>query len=170
MTHARMWTRAALTGTALLASINAATADSAHAQLTGFEEVPPLSSPAGGTLEATLKTQSIVYRLRYENLGSQVTQAHIHFAQRSVNGGIMVFLCSNLGNGPTGTPACPGPTAGTVTGTIAAAGVIGPSNQGIAPGELQEVLRAIRAGAAYANVHTVGLPSGEIRGQLWFLP
>ena len=29
-------------------------------------------------------------------------QAHIHFAQRGVNGGITVFLCTNLGNGPTG--------------------------------------------------------------------
>jgi CHRD domain len=37
--------------------------------------------------------------------------------------------------------------------------------QGIAPGELAEVLRAIRANAAYVNVHTVGFPSGEIRGQ-----
>jgi len=170
MTQSRIGTAAALAGVALLTGANAAAADSAHARLTSFEEVPAVSSLAGGTVEVTLKNQSIVYRLRYDNLGSQVTQAHIHLAQRSVNGGVMVFLCSNLGNGPAGTPACPGTTNGTVTGTIAAAGVVGPGNQGIAAGEFAAVLRAIRAGVAYANVHTTVFPGGEIRGQLQFTP
>jgi hypothetical protein len=39
--------------------------------------------------------------------GLGVTQAHIHFGPGRVNGGIMVFLCSNLGNGPEGTQPCP---------------------------------------------------------------
>jgi hypothetical protein len=37
---------------------------------------------------------------------------------------------------------------------------------GIAPGEFDELIAAIRAGATYANVHTVGRPGGEIRGQI----
>jgi len=78
--------------------------------------------------------------------------------------GFSVFLCSNLGNGPAGTPKCP--QSGQVTGTITAAQVIGPEGQGISPGEFGELLRAIRAGVAYVNVHSDNFPAGEIRGQL----
>jgi hypothetical protein len=44
--------------------------------------------------------------------------------------------------------------------------VIGPTGQGIAPGEFAELVRAIRAGATYANVHTDKHPTGEIRGHI----
>ena len=37
------------------------------------------------------------YRLGYAGLEGNVTQAHIHFGQKSVTGGVSVFLCSNLG-------------------------------------------------------------------------
>ena len=50
-----------------------------------------------------------------------------------------------LGNGPAGTPPCP-PGPASVEGTIEADDVIGPAAQGIAPGELGELMRAIRAG------------------------
>ena len=138
-------------------------------RLRGFEEVPSIASPGGGRFEATVGEdgESVAYELSYSHLEGQVTQAHIHIAQRGVNGGIMVFLCSNLGNGPAGTPACPA-GGGTVTGTFDASDIIGPASQGVAPGELFTLLRAIRAGFAYANVHTNLFPSGEIRGQVVF--
>jgi hypothetical protein len=60
----------------------------------------------------------------------------------------------------------PGPHSGTITGTILPADVIGPAGQGIKPGEYAELLRAIRVGATYANVHSSLYPSGEIRAQL----
>jgi hypothetical protein len=83
-----------------------------------------------------------------------------------VNGAIVVFLCSNLGNGPAGTQACPA-GGGTITGTITAANVSNPTEvQGIAPGEFDELLKAIRGGVTYVNVHTTKFPGGEIRGQL----
>lgn len=53
-----------------------------------------------------------------------------------------------------------------MTGTVVAADVIGPNGQGIAPGQFDEVIRAMRKGIAYANVHTTAFPTGEIRGQV----
>ena len=72
----------------------------------------------------------------------------------------MFFLC-----GGGGKPACPN-TEATITGTVTAANVIGPAGQGISAGQFDEAIRAMRSGLAYANVHTVSFPSGEIRGQL----
>ena len=70
----------------------------------------------------------------------------------------------HLGNGPAGTQACP--PDGTVTGTIRPVDVIGPAGQGIAAGEFDELVQALRDGFAYANVHSSLVPAGEIRGQL----
>jgi len=53
-----------------------------------------------------------------------------------------------------------------VSGTVVAADVIGPVGQGIAAMELDEILKAMRSGVAYANVHTNNHPTGEIRGQI----
>jgi hypothetical protein len=136
-------------------------------RLSGFQEVPAISTDASGKFSAKLRTssQEIRYELSYANLTGAVQQAHIHVGQRSVNGGISVFLCSNLGNGPAGTQACPAAPA-TITGTIRPADVIGPAVQGIDPMQFDELVRAIRAGVAYANVHSETFPNGEVRGQL----
>ena len=89
--------------------------------------------------------------------------AHIHVGARGVNGGVAVFFC-----GGGGRPACPTPS-GTVTGVITPADIVGPAAQGINPGEataFDELVAAIRAGVAYANVHSKRWPAGEIRGQI----
>jgi hypothetical protein len=170
----------AVLGTAGIAT--AAASNSSHeggssfkAKLTGYEEATPvsLSTSATGTFKATLNSagDQLSYTLSYtgpfdtDAAGGTVTQSHIHFGEPAMNGGISAFLCTNLGNGPAGTPACPTPN-GTVSGTITAAQVIGPTGQGIQPGEFAELVRALRAGAAYANVHTTTRPAGEIRGQI----
>ncbi len=135
--------------------------------LTGYEETPLTISTAGtGDFRAKVRDSRIEYRLSYRDLEGDVLQSHIHLGAEATTGGISVFLCSNLGNGPAGTQACPGPHSGTITGTIVPADVIGPTGQGIKPGEYGELLRAIRAGATYANVHSSLYPSGEIRAQL----
>ena len=135
--------------------------------LSSYEEAPALSTNGFGTFRAAITDggNAIRYELRYERLSAPVLQAHIHFGQEAVNGGISAFLCSNLGNGPAGTQACP-PAPARVTGTITAAQIVGPANQGIAAGELNELIRALRAGVAYANVHTDAFRGGEIRGQI----
>ena len=137
------------------------------AKLVAFQEVPAISSKATGEFTATLSDDKIEYTLSWSNLeGGPATQAHIHVGQHSVNGGISTFLCSNLGNGPAGTQACPGTPSGEIKGTIVPANIIGPTSQGVAAGEFAELLRAIRAGKAYANVHNATWPGGEIRAQL----
>jgi hypothetical protein len=136
--------------------------------LEGYQEVPALSTPGNGEFEARIDEHAgeIRWRLSYAATESAVTQSHIHFENATNNGPIVVFLCTNLGNGPAGTQACP-PAPATIEGTIDAADVgAGAAGQGLAAGELDELVRAIRAGATYVNVHTVGRPGGEIRAQL----
>ena len=133
-----------------------------RATLRGANEVPPISSEATGSFSATIHPDgSINFRLGFNNLAANAAVAHIHFGQKDVAGGVMIFLC-----GGGGQPACPAATTGTVEGTITAANVTGPAAQGIAPGELAEALRAIGEGEGYANVHNATFPAGEIRGQI----
>jgi CHRD domain len=144
----------------------AAHAEKFALKLTGFQETPlTLSSPASGEFEARIvdHDNQIDWELSYRGFPTNVLQAHIHFGARAITGGISIFLCTNLGNGPAGTQPCP--QMGTISGHIRAADVIGPAGQGIAPGELAEIIAAIRAGAAYVNVHTTQFPGGEIRAQ-----
>ncbi|HKG21961.1 MAG TPA: CHRD domain-containing protein [Blastocatellia bacterium] len=136
--------------------------------LIGYEEVPAISTTGAGAFEMLIDfgDTGFSYELSYSGLTGNVLQAHIHIAQKGVNGGIMIFFCTNLGNGPAGTQPCPAPS-GTVSGFVTAADVIGgAAAQGVSPGEFAEVLKAIRAGSAYANVHSSLFPGGEIRGQV----
>lgn len=137
-------------------------------RLSGYEEVPAFSTTGGGTFTAAINrsTSEIRYVLNYDRLSGPAQQAHIHFGQEAVNGGISAFLCTNLGNGPAGTQACPAGVGGRITGTIRPADVIGPAGQGIAAGEFAELLNAMKAEAAYVNIHTALAPGGEVRGQL----
>jgi hypothetical protein len=158
--------------------------DNFAARLSGYNEVhfvaavPALrgaiSTTARGNFKAEIDDlrQVIYYELSFEGLESDVTQAHIHFGQRHTVGGIVVWLCKTANVQPADaavsalTPLCGGPRTNTVTGTITPAQVIDVVGQGIAPGEFDELVRAIRAGATYANVHTVTFGPGEIRGHL----
>lgn len=136
--------------------------------LSGYQEVPALSTPGGGQFRATINRAEteIAYELTFGNLESDATQAHIHFENATNNGPIVVFLCTNLGNGPVGTQGCPA-AGGTITGTIRAADVgAGAAGAGIAAGELDEFIAALRSGATYVNVHSMDRPGGEIRAQL----
>ena len=154
-------------------ALPASAADQISTKLVGWEENPSLSTPASGTFGATISNDDseINYELTYTALMGAVTQAHIHVSQRGVNGGISAWLCGTATNpGPAGTPVCPplvmpGDVA-TVSGTITATQVVGPAAQQILPGELAELIAAIQAGAAYANVHSAVAPGGEIRGQI----
>jgi len=158
----------------LVASALPVQADPFSTTLSGFEEIGALAGPTGailtdgeGSLQLDLdeRSQMLNYTLTYSGLTSSVTQAHIHFGKLHVAGGIFVFLCTNLGNGPAGTPPCPA-TGGTVSGTITAAGVLGVAAQNVTAGDFDAVVQIITSDTAYANVHTTKFPAGEIRGQI----
>ena len=157
--------------------------DRFSARLSGYNEVhfiagvPALrgaiSTQARGSFRAVIddRAETIHYELSFEGLESDVTQSHIHFGQRHTVGGIVVWLCQTAGTpAPAAvnafTPMCGGPRTNTVTGTIVPAQVLTATGQGIDAGEFDEVVRAIRAGRVYANVHSATFGSGEIRGQL----
>jgi hypothetical protein len=138
------------------------------AKLTGYEENQPVSTTGKGIFSATVDTRNntITWRLKYEDLeGGDTLQAHVHFGQLSVNGGVSFFLCSNLGNGPAGTQPCTN-VSGDLTGVITPELVVGPAGQGIEASSFAEIAAAMRNGTAYANVHSTRWPGGEIRGQM----
>ena len=130
------------------------------AGLDGYQEVPSISSKAEGEIKLKVNGSSIQYKLEYGGFDSDVLFAHIHFAQEGVNGGVAAFLC-----GGNGKPACPA-RSGTVTGTITAANVKAITAQGLAAGDIAALIRAIKAGYTYANVHSTTYSGGEIRGQI----
>ncbi len=153
---------------AIVASVAAGSPESSPrtaAELSGFNETPPILTNGSGTFRARISGDSLTYTLTFSGLTSDATQAHLHFGQPGVAGGVFLFLCTNLGNGPDGTPACP-VSGGSVTRTVTAADFVALSAQNVTAGDFGGALRIIRSGDAYANVHSVKFPAGEIRGQL----
>jgi len=151
------------------------------ANLKGFQEVPAVSTVATGQFKATiLNDTTIEYELTYSGLEGTVTQSHIHFGQRLTTGGISLWLCQTATNlDPTKlAPVCPqeAKAGTTVKGMLTAANLVGPTGQGIAggatggtPAEFAEIVKAIKSGLTYVNVHSSKVGSGEIRGQIKFL-
>ena len=142
--------------------------------LTGYEEVPTVSTTGSGEFRARISNDgsSIEWELSYGDLEGAIQQAHLHIGNVGVSGGITVFLCTNLGNGPAGTQPCPAPPA-TIEGTILAADVspnipatAAARTQGLNTGEIDELIAAIRNNSVYVNVHSTMWPGGEIRAQV----
>lgn len=158
----------ALAVVAVLFAVPAAGQTTFSAKLYARNEVPALSTFAIGDFTATMDDErtTVEYVLNFTKTDGNVTQSHIHFAQPGVNGGIMTFLCSNLGNGPAGTQACP-PSGGTISGTIEAEDIIASAAaQGVNAGNMFEFTRAMLQNVTYVNVHTDLFPGGEARGNI----
>ena len=137
----------------------------------GFNEVPSVSTEGSGTFEAVINKNgdAIDFEITYSGIQGTVTQSHMHVGQRGVNGGIVLWICGTATNPEpaTGgnTNVCTSPN-GHFTGTWRPENVQTVATQQLAPGELDEVIAAIRAGVAYVNVHSNLSPGGEIRGQV----
>jgi CHRD domain len=171
----------------------AQTSNEVFARLSGFNEVhfdtgvlptpttpqtlPALrgaiSTPATGKFRAIINenARTLEYELSYEDFRGEVTQGHIHFGQRHTVGGIVVWLCqTTINRAPASvasvTPFCPPDDGTPVTGTITPDQILAQTAQGFAAGDFDELVRAIRNGAAYANVHSTLFTPGEIRGHI----
>lgn len=149
-------------------------------KLIGLEETPAtINTKGSGEFKATISEDGtmISFEETYQNLSSTVIQSHIHFGRPGLSGQVVLFLCYNpaiIVPAPAGVPTpqiCPQASPATVTGTLTEADVIASpvvGGQGIDAGAagFAEMVKAIRTGAAYVNVHTTNHPSGEIRGRL----
>jgi hypothetical protein len=155
------WIITALAASVLIVPAAHSQTERFSARLRGGEEVPPINTAGTGNFEMTIQQGTITFELAFADLSSPLGVAHLHFAPSKVAGGVMIFLCGG-GN----QPACPATTEGTISGTITAANVVGPTGQGIAPADLDSALEAVRDGLSYANMHTANFGSGEIRGQV----
>jgi len=155
------WLIFALTASVLAAPVAHSQTERFSASLSGANEVPPINSAGTAAFEMSIQPGAINFSLNFSDLSSPLSVAHLHFAPSKVAGGVMIFLC-----GGGGQPACPAATSGSITGTITAANVTGPTGQGITGGDLDSALAAVRDELSYANMHTTNFPGGEIRGQV----
>jgi hypothetical protein len=134
------------------------------AVLKGANERPiPVDTNAAGFARFTLNADEteISYQLIVANIDG-VTQAHIHCGAPDVAGPVVAFL---YGFNPVGVTV-----NGTLAeGTITEANVIPRADSPACPGgvaTLADIIEKMRTGGAYANVHTLTWPAGEIRGPI----
>jgi hypothetical protein len=136
------------------------------AKLNGWEEDPSQVTTGTGTFRAKVVSATrIDFKLTYEDLEGPAFMAHIHIGSRHESGGVSAWLC-----GGTTQPPCPPGPDGTIEGSIETPDITGPVGQGVEPGNFVDLLRAMRKGETYTNVHTGSAaggraPGGEIRGQ-----
>src|SRR6266480_6447500 len=156
-----IWAIAALAVSLLAAPAAHSQTERFSTTLSGAEEVPPIHTSGTAAFEMRIQPGTITFSLTFSDLSSPLAVAHLHFAPSKVAGGVMIFLC-----GGGSQPACPAATSGTITGTITAANVTGPTTQGITAGDLDSALAAVRNDLSYANMHTTMFTGGEIRGNV----
>ncbi len=126
--------------------------------LSPSEEVPACAAAginATGAATVTVTGDRMlvdVGGLRYGELSSAATMAHIHFAPPGVAGPIVLDLSRNLSSPPT-------------SNTFSPSSYPSPAPPG-APPDFATFVAEMRAGNTYINVHTALCPSGEIRGQI----
>src|SRR5258708_1341664 len=132
------------------------------ANLSGYHEVPTLSTASSGTVSIMLSSdqKTLTVTLTFTKLEGVATSAGLFFGATATTGGMVAPICGGT------KPACPTTADGTVTTTIVANDVLATPGQGIAAKDLAAVLRALERGTIYANVLSMKYVAGEIGGQL----
>lgn len=109
-------------------------------QLTGAQEVPPVTTTGSGTVTSTFnkETNVLTWNVVYSGLSGPVTAGHIHGpAMAGANAGVLIPF--------TGSVASPFEGKATLTAAQVA---------------------DLMAGRLYVNLHTAKNPGGEIRAQM----
>jgi hypothetical protein len=133
-----------------------ATAHTFKTMLSGKEVVPAVMTTASG--EAVFKLEKdgteLNYKLTVKGL-ENVTAAHIHSGMKGKSG-------------PPVIPLFAGPKKeGKFSGMLAEGTITAKDLRGALEGKsIEDVVKMIKAGELYVNVHTDAYPNGEIRGQI----
>ena len=109
-------------------------------QLTGAQEVPPVTTGGSGTVDSSFDkgTNTLTWTVTYSGLSGPLTAGHIHGpAAAGANAGVLIPFTGDLAS----------PIKGKATLTAAQ-------------------VTDLMAGRYYVNLHTAKNPGGEIRGQL----
>jgi CHRD domain len=129
------------------------------ATLAGNEQVPPVESSATGSFTLMPEGRGkLAYTLDVNGL-TDPTMAHLHMAAMGKDGPPVVWLYGDKMHPATKTGEVSGMLA---QGTITAADLVGPMKGKT----LADLMREIRMGNIYVNVHTKAHPAGELRGQV----
>ncbi|MGC1453614.1 MAG: CHRD domain-containing protein [Nitrospirota bacterium] len=126
------------------------------APLSGKEVVPAIETKAKGEADFKLSKdgKELTYILKLKDI-ENVTAAHIHAAMKGENGGPVAGLFAG--------PKKDGKFSGEIAkGTITDKDLIGP----LAGKTVGDLVKMIKDGGAYVNVHTEKYPDGEVRGQI----
>ncbi len=144
---------------AMLPSLGIAKKSGHHeykAAISGRTEVPKIKTEATGmvTFEPAMDGKELKYKLTVKDI-ENVTAAHVHLGKMGKSGPPVAGLFS----GPEKT----GKFSGTLAeGTITEKDLVGP----LSGKTIKDLIKDIRRGELYVNVHTEKYPDGEIRGQL----
>ena len=123
---------------AALASAGPSKEIMAGAKLDAMQEVPhPKNATGKGTFTAQIVGSKLTWKLTFSGLTGPANAAHIHVGAKGKAGNVLVALCGPCKSGQTGTAK------------VSAM-----------------VVRDIKKGITYVNVHTAKNANGEIRGQL----
>ena len=109
-------------------------------QLRGANEVPPVATSGGGSVDASFNksTMQLRWKVSYSGLTGNATAGHFHGpAPVGANAGVALGWANPITNGMEGSA--------TLTAAQAA---------------------DLLAGRWYANIHTAANPGGELRGQM----
>ena len=133
-------------------------------KLSGREEVPAVTTRTNGVamIKVNKRQTQAGFRVTLRR-GEAITQAHLHCAPSGENGPVVAFLSGMI---PGGFDVHGKFAQATLTdANIAAIGADCVPFAGMAIESIADLEAALEAGLIYVNVHSVGNPGGEVRGQ-----
>jgi CHRD domain len=138
-----------------LATSSFAAEKSFKSMLSGSGSVPAVETMAKGDATFTLINdgKALSYYVTVSDI-EDVTAAHIHLGKRGENGPPVALITNEK-------------KAGKFSGTLAEGTITEKELMGSLMGKsVKDLVKQIKKGNAYLNVHTDKYPNGEIRGQI----